>query len=119
MFKPTAQQVAGMPTKSTSMAPEDDDVSISSGSSSSEGSQASVEESLKDPAEDRCDRCWRQSAFCGIVFLAAIVIFTISVLMINQDSDEFATSVSALSGAEASSCVTMYSLLSTYSLRLS
>jgi hypothetical protein len=97
MLKPTAQQVAGMPTKSTSMAPEDDDVSMSSDSSSSEGSQASVEESLKDPPEDRCDSCWRQSAFCGIVVLAATVIFTTSVLMLNQDNDEFETSVSALS----------------------
>jgi hypothetical protein len=90
--------LTGMPTKSTSMAPDDDDVSISSDSSSSEGSQASVEESLKDPAEDRCDGCWRQSAFCGIIILAATVIFATSILMLNQDTDEFETSVSALSG---------------------
>ena len=97
-----AQQGDVMPTKDTSMAPENDDASFSSDSSSSEGSQASIEESLKDPADDRCDGCWRQSAFGGIVALAATVVFTIFVLMLNQDNDEFVTSVSALQGGYSS-----------------
>ena len=96
MFKPKPE-VVGMPTKSTSMGPEDDDISLSSdSSSSSEGSEASsAAESLKDdPTEDRWDAFWRQSAFGSIICLAATVIFTTFILMLRQDNEHFEVSVS-------------------------
>ncbi|CAB9502391.1 Receptor-type guanylate cyclase gcy [Seminavis robusta] len=80
-----------MPTKSTAMAPEDEELSLSSedDSSSSEESEVSTADSLKDPTEDRCDACWRQSAFVGIAVLGAFVIFSIFILMLRQDNIHF------------------------------
>lgn len=86
-----------MPTKSITMAAEDDEVSLSSNaSSSSEESEASsAAESLKDHIEDPRDACYRQSACVGIAAMGCIVIFSVFILMLSQDNAYFELSVSA------------------------
>lgn len=79
------------------MAPDDDDISLSSDSSSSSeesASNSSEGESIKEAIEDAQDGCWRQLVFATICVLGCTVLFTTIVLMLGDQNDNFETSVS-------------------------
>ena len=90
-----------MLTNSTTMAAEEDEISLysdESSSSSSEESEATSEDgdSIKDPTEDARESCWRQLVFASICVLGCTVIFTTVVLMLSEDNQHFEASVSLL-----------------------
>ena len=81
------------------MVADDDDLSLSSASSSSSEQSASTDggDSLgKDPTEDGCENCWRQSVFASVCVLGATVIFTTVILMLGEDNEHFENTVSYL-----------------------